>query len=108
MLQQLSNTAKTKPKTVDGIKKDIEFSFRNIQNDKRSNSKFHEKYIFTKQLNAKLNARVRSNDTLVKARKSATFGDKSLAKRGTKIWNALKQSIKAENFYVKLEKYIAT
>ena len=55
----------------------------------------------------KLNARVRSNDTLVKARKSATFGDKSLAKRGTKIWNALKQNIKAENFYVKLEKYIA-
>ena len=34
---------------------------------------------------AKLNARVRPNDILVKARKSATFGDKSLATLGLKI-----------------------
>ena len=34
---------------------------------------------------AKLNSRVRPNDILVKARKSATFGDKSLATLGLKI-----------------------
>ena len=34
---------------------------------------------------AKLNARVRPNDILVRARKSATFGDKSLATLGPKI-----------------------
>ena len=57
---------------------------------------------------AKLNARVRPNDILVKTRKSATFGDKSLASLGPKIWNALPQNIKAENFYVKFKEYIAT
>ena len=57
---------------------------------------------------AKLNARVRPNDILVKARKSATFGDKSLATLGPKIWNALPQNIKAENSYVKFKEYIAT
>ena len=44
---------------------------------------------------AKLNARVRPNDILVKARKSATFGDKILAMSGPKIWSALPQNIKA-------------
>ena len=57
---------------------------------------------------AKLNARVRPNDILVKTRKSATFGDKSLATLGPKIWNALPQNIKAENSYVKFKEYIAT
>ena len=38
-------------------KKTQKLGFRNIQNDKRSKSKFHEKYI-----SAKLNARVRPND----------------------------------------------
>ena len=46
---------------------------------------------------AKLNARVRPNDILVKAGKSVTFGDKSLETLGPKIWNALPQDIKAEN-----------
>ena len=57
---------------------------------------------------AKPNARVRPNYILVKTRKSATFGDKSLAKLGPNIWNALPQNIKAENSYVKFKKYIAT
>ena len=57
---------------------------------------------------AKLNARVRLNDILVKARKSATLADKSLATLGPKIWNALPQNIKAENSYVKFKEYIAT
>ena len=52
---------------------------------------------------AKLNARVRSNDILVKIRKSATFEDKSLAILVPKIWNALPQTIKAENSYVKFK-----
>ena len=42
----------------------------------------------------KLNARVRPNDILVKARESTTFGDKSLATLGPKIWNALPQNRK--------------
>ena len=46
---------------------------------------------------AKLNARVRPNDILVKARKSVTFGDKSLSTLGPKIWKTLLQNIKAEN-----------
>ena len=45
---------------------------------------------------AKLNARVRPNDILVKTRKSAIFGDKSLATLGPKIRTALTQNIKAE------------
>ena len=57
---------------------------------------------------AKLNAKVRPNDILVKACKSATFGDKSLTTLGPKIWNALPQNIKAENSYVKFKEYIAT
>ena len=57
---------------------------------------------------AKLNARVRPNDILANTRKSATFGDKSLATLGPKIWNALPQNIKAENSYVKFKEYIAT
>ena len=56
----------------------------------------------------KLNARVRPNGILVKVRKSATFGDKSLATLGPKIWNALPQNIKAENSYVKFKEYITT
>ena len=56
----------------------------------------------------KLNARVRPNDILVKAGKSATFGDKSLATLGPKIWNVLPKNIKAENSYVKFKEYIAT
>ena len=85
------------------IKKTQEIGFRYIQNDKRSKSKFYEKYG-----SAKLNARVRPNNILVKARKSATFGDKNLATLGPKIWNALPQNIKAENSYVKFKEYIAT
>ena len=57
---------------------------------------------------ATLNARVRPNDILVKTRKSATFGDKSFATLGPKIWNDLPQNIKAENSYVKFKVYIAT
>ena len=53
-------------------------------------------------LSTKLNARVRSNDILVTARKSANFEDKSLATLRPKICNALPQNIKAENSYVKL------
>ena len=45
---------------------------------------------------AKLNAGVRPNDILVKTRKSAIFGDKSLATLGPKIRTALTQNIKAE------------
>ena len=45
----------------------------------------------------KLNARLRPNDILVKTCKSTTFGDKSLATLGPKMWNALPQNIKAEN-----------
>ena len=52
---------------------------------------------------AKLNARVRPNDILVKARKSATFGDKSLATLGPKT-----QNTKAENSYVRFKEYIVT
>ena len=58
---------------------------------------------------AKLDARVRPNDILVtKTRISATFGDKSLARNGPKIWNALPQNIRAESSYVKFEEHIAT
>ena len=57
---------------------------------------------------AKLNARVRPNDIIVKAQKSAFFGDKSLATLGSKIWNASPQKIKTENFYIKFKEYIAT
>ena len=57
---------------------------------------------------AKLNARVRPNDILAKTHKSANFGDKSFAILGTKIWNALRQNIKAKNYYVKFNDYIAT
>ena len=57
---------------------------------------------------AKLNARVRPNDILVKARKSATFGDKNLATLEPKIWSALPQNMKAENSYVKIQELIAT
>ena len=39
---------------------------------------------------AKLNVRVRPSNILVKARKSATFGDKNLATCGPKIWNVWK------------------
>ena len=67
------------------IKKTQEIGFRYIQNDKRSKSKFYEKYG-----SAKLNARVRPNNILVKARKSASFGDKNLATCGPKIWNVWK------------------
>ena len=52
---------------------------------------------------AKLNPRVRPNNVLVKTRKSATFGDKSLARLGPKIWNALPQNIKAKSSYVKFK-----
>ena len=45
---------------------------------------------------AKLNARVRPNGILAKARTSATFRDKSLVTLGAKIWNALPQNIKTE------------
>ena len=70
---------------------------------------FIKKTSFMKSLfSAKLNARVRPNDILVKTRKSATFGDKSLTSLGPKIWNALPQNIKAENSYVKFKEYIAT
>ena len=55
-----------------------------------------------------LNARVRPNDILVKTRKSATFGDKSLATLGPKNWNVLPQNLKAKNSYVKFKEYIAT
>ena len=48
LLKQLSNTAETKPKTVDGNKEAYKLGFRNIQNDKRSKSNFHEKYFFSK------------------------------------------------------------
>ena len=48
------------------------------------------------------------NDILVKVRKSATFGDKSFATLGLKIWNVLPQNIKVENPYVKFKEYIAT
>ena len=51
---------------------------------------------------------LRPNDILVKNRKSATFGDKSLATLEPKIWNALPQNIKAGNSYVKFKEYIAT
>ena len=64
---------------------------------------FHEKCVL-----AKLNARVRLNYILVKAHKSVTFGDKSLATLGPKIQNTLPQNIKAENSYVKFKEYIAT
>ena len=57
---------------------------------------------------AKLNARVRPNNILVKARKPVTFGDKSLATLGPKIWKALPQNIKADNSYVKFKEYIPT
>ena len=57
---------------------------------------------------AKLNARVRPSNILVKARTSATFRDKSLATLISKIWKALPQNIKAENSYVKFKEYIAT
>ena len=60
------------------------------------------------RFSAKLNSRVRPNDILVKAREFASFGDKNLATVGPKIWNALPQNIKAENFYVKFKEYIAT
>ena len=57
---------------------------------------------------AKLNARVRPYEILIKVRKSAIFGGKSLATLGPKIWNALPQNIKPENTYVKFKQYIAT
>ena len=57
---------------------------------------------------AKLNARVSPNDILVKACKSTTFGNKSLAILGPKIWNALPQNMKAENSYVKFKEYSTT
>ena len=56
---------------------------------------------------AKLNARVRPNDILVKTRKSVTFGNKSLTSFGPKLWDALPQNIKVENFYVKFKEYTA-
>ena len=43
----------------------------------------------------KLNAKVRPQGILVKARKSATLRDKSFATLGAKIWNAFPRNIKA-------------
>ena len=60
------------------------------------------KSIFFEKLNAKLR-----HDILVKAHKSVTFRDKSLATLGPNIWNALLQNIKAENSYLKFKEYIA-
>ena len=52
---------------------------------------------FTKNIfSAKLSARIRANDILVKTHKSTTFGGKSLATLEPKIWNALPQNIKSE------------
>ena len=59
-------------------------------------------------LSAKLNARVKPNDILANTRKSETFGDKSLATLGPKIWKTSPQNIKTENSYVKFKEYIAT
>ena len=100
LLKRLSNTTETKLKTVDGNKETVLEIFKTI-NDLNSISM---KSIFS----AKLNARVRPNNILVKARKSVTFGDKSLATLGPKIWNALPQNIKADNSYVKFKEYIPT
>ena len=97
LLKRLSNT---KPKTVDGNKETVLEIFKTI-NDLNPISM---KSIFS----AKLNARVRPNNILVKARKSVTFGDKSFATLGPKIWNALPQNIKADNSYVKFKEYIPT
>ena len=100
LLKRLSNTTETKLKTVDGNKETVLEIFKTI-NDLNSISM---KSIFS----AKLNARVRPNNILVKARKSVTFGDKSFATLGPKIWNALPQNIKADNSYVKFKEYIPT
>ena len=100
LLKRLSNTTETKLKTVDGNKETVLEIFKTI-NDLNPISM---KSIFS----AKLNARVRPNNILVKARKSVTFGDKSLATLGPKIWNALPQNIKADNSYVKFKEYIPT
>ena len=99
-LKRLSNTTETKPKTVDGNKETVLEIFKTI-NDVNPISM---KSIFS----AKLNAKERPNNILVKARKSVTFGDKSFATLGPKIWNALPQNIKADNSYVKFKEYIPT
>ena len=100
LLKRLSNTTETQPKTVDGNKETVLEIFKTISDL----NPISMKSIFS----AKLNARVRPNNILVKACKSVTFGDKSLATLGPKIWNALPQNIKADNSYVKFKEYIPT
>ena len=60
------------------------------------------KNIFT----SKENAKVRSNNLIVKSRNSATYGDKRLMAIGAKIWNALPEKIKSETSYKKFKEYI--
>ena len=54
----------------------------------------------------KENARVRSNNVVVKSHNSAIYGDKSLMKLGPKIWNAIPEKIKYETSYKKFKEYI--
>ena len=60
------------------------------------------KSIFT----PKENARVRSNNIVVKSHNSATYENKSLMALGPKIWNALPEKIKSETSYKKFKEYI--
>ena len=59
-----------------------------------------------KQLTSKNNARVRPFDLLVKNRRTATYGDKSLKALGPKIWNALPENVKCETSLSKFKEYI--
>jgi len=56
----------------------------------------------------KVNPKVRPNDIVVKAHSTATYGDRSLAALGPKIWNSLPESIKSENNYSRFKEYIKT
>ena len=54
----------------------------------------------------KENARIPTNNIVVKSYNSTTCGDKSLMRLGTKIWNALPEKIKSGTSYKKFKEYI--
>ena len=60
------------------------------------------KNIFT----SKETARVHSNNIVVKSHNSATYGDKSFMRLGSKSWDALPEKVKSETSYKKFKAYI--
>ena len=61
-------------------------------------------YIFT----SKVDAQLKSNDTLVNLHKTSNYGDKKLTALGLKKWNQLPQNIISEIYFSKFKEYIDT